>query len=161
MKTPLPAARQIPPERKALYYGGMAASIVGLLLFLSTFVTFAAHFGDFSNFESNAKSDMFRAIGGMALIMVGGAIMNVAARGFAGSGLMLDPEKARRDLEPWARMSGGLTNDALSEVEPVQRIVEHITSGEQLVEVVKVRCGKCRALNEESDRFCGQCGAAL
>jgi rRNA maturation endonuclease Nob1 len=26
---------------------------------------------------------------------------------------------------------------------------------------IKVRCGHCRALNDEEDKFCGQCGKAL
>ena len=34
MNTP---TRQIPPERKAIYYGGMALIAVGLLLFVSNF----------------------------------------------------------------------------------------------------------------------------
>ena len=28
-------------------------------------------------------------------------------------------------------------------------------------DAVKVRCRNCRALNDEPDKFCGQCGAAL
>ena len=37
--------KQISPERKAMYYGGMAASGVGFLMFISTFFLFAANFG--------------------------------------------------------------------------------------------------------------------
>jgi len=65
---------QISEERKLAYYIGMGLMILGGLLFVSTFFTFATNFGNFSNFESNAKSDMFRAIGGMALMFVGGII---------------------------------------------------------------------------------------
>jgi hypothetical protein len=109
-------ARQISPERKALYRVGQIVALVGLLMFLSTFVTFLWHFGDFTNFEHNARSDGFRAIGGMVLIIAGSALMGVGAAGAAGSGLNLDPEKARDDLEPWARMSGGLTKASLDEM---------------------------------------------
>jgi len=108
--------RQISPERKALYRAGQIAVAVGFLMFLSTFATFLWHFGDFSNFESNVRSDGFRAVGGMFLIIVGFVLMSVGAAGAAGSGLNLDPVKAREDLEPWARMSGGLAKDTLDEM---------------------------------------------
>ena len=64
--------KQISEGRKTAYYVGTGLMIVGGLLFASTFVTFAMHFGDFTNFESEAKSNMFRAFGGMALLVVGG-----------------------------------------------------------------------------------------
>ena len=99
--------KQIPPERKALYYGGMALTGIGLLLFLSTFVTFMANFGNFDNFDAQARSEGFRAFGGMVLMMIGGFMMNVGAKGWAGSGIVLDPEKGRKDVEPWSRMGGG------------------------------------------------------
>ena len=57
------ARRQIPPERKTLYYIGMGVALLGILMFLSTFVTFLMHFGDFSNFHARARSDGFRAFG--------------------------------------------------------------------------------------------------
>ncbi len=110
-----PPQRQISPEREQLYYAGMALAAVGLLMFLSTFVTFLMHFGDFSNFNANARSDGFRAIGGMILMIVGSGLMAVGRAGAAGSGLKLDPEEARRDVEPWARMSGGVLHDTLDE----------------------------------------------
>ena len=62
--------KQISEERRTAYYLGMGLMILGGILFASTFVTFAMHFGDFSNFESNAKSGMFRAFGGMALLIL-------------------------------------------------------------------------------------------
>jgi hypothetical protein len=81
------AKKQIPPKRKALYYGGMALMGLGLLLFLSTFVTFMANFGNFDNFEGRARSEGFRAIGGMVLMMLGAFLVNVGAKGWAGSGV--------------------------------------------------------------------------
>jgi hypothetical protein len=108
--------RKISPERKAYYRAGQIAVAVGFLMFLSTFVTFLWHFGDFSNFESNARSDGFRAVGGMFLIIAGFVLMTVGAAGAAGSGLNLDPEKAREDLEPWARLRGGLAKASLDEM---------------------------------------------
>jgi RNA polymerase subunit RPABC4/transcription elongation factor Spt4 len=150
--------RQIPPERKTLYYGGMALIGIGLLLFLSTFVTFMANFGNFDNFEGRAQSEGFRAFGGMLLMMIGGFLMNVGAKGWAGSGVVLDPEKARKDVEPWSRLGGGVVQDALSEVEVVKKIQDRLDSPEPQV---KVRCQKCHALNDETAKFCNQCGSAI
>jgi hypothetical protein len=47
-------------------------------------------------------------------MVIGGILMNIGARGAAGSGLVLDPEKARQDLEPWSRMGGGIVPGAHS-----------------------------------------------
>ena len=101
--------------RKGLYYLGTGLMVLGFISFASTFVTFALNFGDFSNFDAHAKSDMLRAFGGMFLIVVGGIVRGAGARGLAGSGVILDPEQAREDLEPYTRMAGGMVKDALEE----------------------------------------------
>lgn len=108
--------RQITPQRKTLYRVGQIVAAVGVLSFLSVFVSAALSFGDFTNFESDVRSMGLRAVGGMLLIIVGMGLTAVGAVGPAGSGLNLDPEQARRDLEPWARMKGGLAKDALDEL---------------------------------------------
>src|SRR3954449_12551483 len=141
-----PPRRQIPPGRKAIYYVGMGLAALGAISFLSTFFTFAAHFGDFSNFEENARSGMFRAFGGMAFIFVGIVLMNVGRAGAAGSGVVLDPQRAREDLEPWNRMRGGMVNDTLSEIDAVNKVTDALGAGAK--EVVKVRCPRCGALND-------------
>lgn len=41
--------------------------------------------------------------------------MGIGFRDAADSGLVLDPEQAKQDLEPWARTAGGLVKDALDE----------------------------------------------
>lgn len=109
------ARRQVSGGRKSAYYLGGALSIIGVLMFLSVFVTHAMNFGNFDNFQGQVQSAMFRAIGGMVLIVVGGAITNVGKRGLAGSGVLLDPEQAREDVEPWSRMEGGVMKDKLDE----------------------------------------------
>src|SRR3569623_787411 len=68
MSTP---TRQIPPERQALYYGGMLLVGIGVLLILSTFIPGIANFGNFNDFAGRAQSEMARAIGGMILIIIG------------------------------------------------------------------------------------------
>jgi hypothetical protein len=152
MPVPEPT-RDVSPERKAAYYVGSAFQVVGLLLFLSVFVTGAMRFGDLSSFDDTVKSMAFRAIGGMALILVGGMIRGVGARGLAGSGVVLDPERARRDLEPYSRMAGGMAKDALDEA--------GVSPSSRPTEVVKLRCRACGTLNEEDSKFCQECGKAI
>jgi hypothetical protein len=107
--------KDIPPERKALYYAGMALCGLGLVLFLSNFVSQINHFGDFTNFESRAKTGMGTAFAGVIGIGIGQFLMKLGRSGVAGSGLKLDPREARRDLEPWSRLSGGMLKDTLDE----------------------------------------------
>ncbi len=109
------ARRRIPAERKALYYFGMVLSVAGFLTFASVFVTGIMNFGNFNDFHARARNEGIRALVGMGLIMVGAVVSNIGARGAAGSGLVLDPEKAREDVEPWSRMTGGVVSDALDE----------------------------------------------
>lgn len=145
--------RDIPGHRKTLFYVGSALSVAGLLLFFSTFVTACSNFGDFTNFDGKVKSQMATGLFGMVLIVVGGILANIGRRGLAGSGAVIDPEQARVDLEPWSRMVGGMAKDALDETGLAAK------DGES--QVVKVRCPACKALNDEHDRFCGQCGKAI
>jgi len=144
--------RQVSEERKAAYYLGSVLIGVGLLLFLSVFVTAAMNFGDFDDFETRSSNEMFRAIAGMALIFVGKIVRGIGARGLAGSGVVLDPERARRELEPYSRMAGGMVKDALQEAQ--------VGSGGPQ-RVVMVKCGACAQLNDEDAQFCKACGKAL
>lgn len=91
-------SKQISSERKAAYYVGMILMVIGGLLFFSVFITGIMRFGDFSNFEGNAKSTMFRAVIGMAILFIGGLVKGIGARGLAGSGVVLDPKQAREEL---------------------------------------------------------------
>jgi hypothetical protein len=144
----------ISQPRKTAYYAGGALMAVGLIMFLSTFVISMVNFGNFSDFVGRVREAGCLAIGGMILMMLGGFIRGIGARGLAGSGLKLDPEQARDDLKPYARMAGGLIKDAVSEFKdsPVEAAP---------VAAVKIRCLKCRALNDESAKFCGQCAAPI
>ena len=144
----------ISDERKLAYYLGNGLSALGFLLFISVFVTGALHFGDFTNFVSDAKSDMLRAVGGMILIIIGRIIAGIGARGLAGSGVILDPEQARDDLKPYSRMTGGIVKDALDEAQ--------IHLGENPPErVVMLKCSACGKLNAEDAKFCQECGKAF
>lgn len=146
-------ARGISEGRKTLYYLGGGIQVLGALMFASVFLTAITSFGDFSNFDANARSDMTRAFGGMALLVVGAILRGIGAKGLAGSGVVLDPSKVRDDLEPYSRMAGGMLKDALDESD--------IGAGHQPVRVVMVKCPSCSTLNQESAKFCQECGGKL
>ena len=106
------ARRDVSDARKGAYYLGSALIVVGFLLFISVFFSGFTH-----ELQPGAGMPGFvmRAPLGMVLIIAGGVIRSIGARGAAGSGLVLDPQRARQDLEPWARMGGGMVSDALDE----------------------------------------------
>lgn len=106
---------QISGSRKALYYAGTAIIILGLLLFFSTFFLVFSDIGPCDTWQSSIGTMVYRAIGGMALLFIGAILRMIGVRGLAGSGVVLDPDKARDDLEPWARMAGGIVKDAADE----------------------------------------------
>src|SRR4051812_42550442 len=108
--------RQISTQRKARHRLGTILFGIGALLFISTFLSAAWHFGDFNDFEGRTRSMAIRSVVGIVLMFAGGGLIIVGAAGAAGSFLKLDPEQARKDLEPWARLSGGLTKDSLDEM---------------------------------------------
>lgn len=144
---------RISQERQAAYYIGLGLQILGGLLFASTFVTSVMHFGDFNDFGGQVRSTSLRAMAGMGLLIVGGLVRTVSARGLAGSGMILDPQRARQDLEPFSRMAGGMAKDVLDEAE--------IKLGSQPTQVIMVRCRSCQELNQETANFCQKCGHQL
>ncbi|MDF7800947.1 zinc ribbon domain-containing protein [Pontiellaceae bacterium B1224] len=146
-------AKQISEGRKGAYYAGMVLMGIGGLMFLSVFITGAMNFGNFDNFESDARSSMFRAIGGMVLLFIGGAVRGIGAAGLAGSGVVLDPEKARSELEPYSRMAGGMIKDAIDESD--------IKLGSEPEKVIMIKCRECGKLNKEDSKFCQECGKEL
>ncbi len=145
--------KQISEERKAAFYIGAGLMIIGVLLFVSVFVTGAMNFGNFDNFEENAKSSMFRALGGMALMIIGGIVRGIGALGVAGSGVKLDPQQAKEELEPYSRMAGGMIKDVLNEAD--------IHLGGKSEKVIMIRCRSCCKLNEENSKFCQECGEKI
>lgn len=91
-------------------------------------------------------------VGGL-LIIIGAVTMKIAARGLAGTGIILDPERAREELEPYSRMAGGMVKDALDEAK--------VSFGSKSEKVVMVKCRNCGKLNPEDAKFCNGCGREL
>ncbi|MCP5020646.1 MAG: zinc ribbon domain-containing protein [bacterium] len=146
-------SKEISGPRQAAYYIGMGIMAIGIITFISVFFNTpdpAQHFG---SFKKEADDMSTRAITGMILVGIGAMIQTIGARGLAGSGVILDPKKARGELEPYSRMAGGMAKDALDEAD--------IDLGGKSEQVVMVRCTKCRKLNEEDSKFCQECGEAI
>jgi hypothetical protein len=172
--------RDVSPERKAIFYIGMGMIAIGFLTFISVFFTAMSgprfsstgpgtfdietfkrtgSFGTQRTFESDMQSSMTRGVVGMLLMFAGGIMMAVGRSGLAGAGFVLNPEQRRRDLEPFSRAAGGMANDALEEVKPVQKIVDALSK--PAAPIVKVRCRSCQELNDEDAKFCKACGSAM
>lgn len=121
--------RNISEGRKTIYYVGIVLTTVGFILFLSVFVSVALHVmyifsGPLSTDDVGLigksigtffASIVLRAVGGMGLIIIGQVMQNIGRVGLAGSGAILDPQQARKDVEPWSRMQGGVLKDTLDE----------------------------------------------
>ncbi|MEO8207215.1 MAG: SHOCT domain-containing protein [Chthoniobacterales bacterium] len=111
-----PPMKEISSGRKTLYYLGGGIVVLGFILFISVFISAALNSGPISpSMRQGVDFTFLRGITGMICMVVGGIIMGIGARGAAGSGIILDPKQAREDLEPWARMGGGLVKDAVDE----------------------------------------------
>lgn len=146
-------SQQITPQRKATYYLGMAMIIIGVLVIIISMISFMNSFGRHTNNSLSAPGPMYSFFAGMILIAVGSIIQNIGKRGLAGSGTVLDPEQARRDLEPFSRMAGGMVQDALEETS--------ILPNKESERVVMIKCRDCSTLNEEDAKFCKQCGKPI
>lgn len=134
----------ISSQRRTAHYLGLLLIGIGVVLFFATIVGMASD-------SPGARPEL--GMVGLVLVVIGGAVQAVGAAGLAGSGVVLDPERARRDLEPFSRMAGGMAKDALEEA--------GVSLGQQPVRVVMVKCAACGHLNEEGSKFCQECGRSM
>lgn len=153
--------KEISPRRKALYYGGTALIALGILCCFGTMLSLILSIGrpeGFMSMGGGAPSQFVWFFAGMVLAVVGGLLQNIGARGLAGSGAVLDPQRAREDLSPYSGALGGMVHDAL---EGYRQAEGDRAPEESQKELIRVRCRSCRALNTEDARFCDQCGQPL
>ena len=158
--------KSISPERQGAYLFGMVLVGIGLCLFLSTFLSMMSGFGAGPSIGGSGDAGMGgvmgRALGGMLLMAIGRGVMRVGARGVAGSGLILDPDQARKDLSPYSKMAGGMAKDALEEAGiDLRRRGEDAAAKNKTEPVIMLRCPQCQTLNEDGSKFCQECGAKL
>ncbi len=147
-------SRLISQGRKNLYYLGIALMVLGFISFFSVFVNGFLAMNDPFPWGSGGPGFMVWGLVGFVLILAGALLRGVGARGLAGSGLKLDPQQAREELQPYTDALGGMVRDAADSFKQEGGTAEEKTR-------VMVRCQACRALNDETDKFCGQCGQAL
>ncbi len=146
-------SNKISKERKVLYYIGRGLTILGFILFISVFFTF----GNDDMFFEGTSSFMARPVVGMICMIIGSTLMNIGEKGTAGSGLILDPEKARDDLKPHNIAKGKMINDAVENID----IAKDMEKGEGTKEIIKIRCRNCGELNDEDAKFCKSCGKEI
>lgn len=160
--------REISEDRKFYHSVGMGLIVLGLLLFFGAVfqgIQKEMHreedFNKWIQAGSPFESAPDRHLGpspaalmiGFVLIAAGAITRGIAAQGIAGSGLVLDPKRAREDLEPHSRMVGGMLSDALDEAK--------LHLGAEPEQVVMIRCRTCSHLNPEESKFCNECGSEL
>jgi hypothetical protein len=146
---------KISKKRKATYYVGIGLVVIGFLLFISVFF-FAADFM-YNPFTSGRTPPFSNAVIGMVLIIAGSLIMTIGAKGAAGSGLLLDPEKAREDLKPFSESKGKMINDMISNID----VVDRISRPQEEKEVIRIKCRSCGVLNDEDAKYCKGCAEEL
>ncbi len=144
-------SRNISKNRKTAHSVGIGFKILGGLLLASSFLLFAWHFGDHT--PGIMKSTILISVVGFVLLITGGIIQTISAKGLAGSGVLLDPEKARDELEPYSRMAGGMVKDALDEAK--------ISLGGKSQKVIMMKCLACGKLNESDSKFCQECAKKI
>lgn len=120
----------------------------------------------FSGIRASAGPNFATPFIGMIMIISGQFVANIGKNGLAGSGVILNPEQAREDLQPYNIAKGQMLSDSLEEVQAIKSITSALsdktTQGENpSVPLIKVRCSSCKSLNDESSKFCNQCGIPL
>jgi hypothetical protein len=153
MEEAINMSNKISEERKALYYIGMILIVIGFILFISNIFTF----GNDDMFFQGPSTFMARPLVGMICIIIGSILMNIGKKGTAGSGLILDPEKAREDLKPHSIAKGKMINDAIENID----IVKGMGKSQGSKEIIKIRCKNCGGLNDEDAKFCKFCGREI
>lgn len=145
---------KISNERKAIYYIGIALIVIGVMLFMSSFFVTR----DIS-FSMEPPNFFKRAVLGMICMIVGSVLAGIGRSGVAGSGLLLDPEKAREDLKPFNESKGKEINDVIENIDVFKTM--NLNSKEKTVEIIKIKCRECGELNDEDAKFCKKCGKVM
>jgi hypothetical protein len=148
-------SNKISNQRKVLYYIGICIVFVGFLLFMSSFFVKMD-----KNFSMETPSFFKRAVLGMICMIVGSVLASIGRSGTAGSGFLLDPEKAREDLKPFNESKGKMINDVIENIDIAKNIKQPSKEIES-IEVIKIKCRECGILNDEDAKFCKNCGKLM
>lgn len=154
--------RNVPGWRKFLYYLGNIIIVIGFIMFFSVFFSFFSIFKNSDDLGFGFFSSFQYSFIGFLLIFIGTILKNIGIRGLAGSGVILDPEKEREDLEPFSRSKGGMFADSYNEFKEQSNFDEDIDKIKDKDQVkIMVRCPNCKSLNDENAKFCSNCGKPL
>lgn len=147
-------SNKIPTWRVVLFYAGSVMGVIGLLMFLTPFLSvgLVAFSSDAFAFEDTIFGSFGVAVIGFIFILLGSSLRSLGKYGAAGSGVILNPKQAREDIKPHAKAVGGILNDAFEEVDVFSKNSN---------EVIKIRCKACNALNDEDATYCKSCGAKI
>lgn len=150
---------RISNERKATYYIGLGMIILGFILFISVFFSMASFMNEpfAGGLGMRSGPSFMNSIIGMVLMIAGSVVMSIGAKGAAGSGIILDPERAREDLKPYSEAAGGMINDVISNID----VVDKISKPREEKEVIKIKCRNCGSLNDEDAKYCKGCGKEI
>jgi hypothetical protein len=133
------AETRIGGGRKAAYYVGTFMMAAGFVLAFASFLPSFSLFGAVgeltkgtmatagrgrapdpsavTGFLDTVGSQVFltfvMVFAGVGLIIAGSFVRRAGSHGLAGSGLVLDPSRARQDVRPWSEMQGGVIRDTL------------------------------------------------
>lgn len=148
-------SRHVSPGRQGVHALGTLLIVIGAISCLSVVVAVAGLFT--SGTSSGDLPSPMPVVVGFVMIAVGGALRSLGAKGIHGSGLVLDPQRARRELEPHSRQVGGMIGDELDEA----GIALGAREPRPVERVVMIRCTACQTLNEDGSKFCQECGAKV
>ena len=165
-------SKEISNGRKKTFKKGNIILLIGFLIFMSGFLAIIPFvfnilraFNSPESFNLPIGSIIWVFISGplgMILIITGTIIRIIGARGLAGSGVILDPKRAREECEPLTRMYGGMVKDALDEADiSLSNKIQNTTPRETIKEIIKIKCQGCSCLNNDNAKFCQSCGEKL
>lgn len=149
------------PPGGALWYVGMGIQVLGFLVFLSNFVITPMHWGQKLGFDQPEPVPLavMLALGGLVLIVAGRLVRRFGLGRPSVTSPAFGPARPRRDGDTPLRPGGGSISAALEEGGAIRRRLSVPPNAP--TPIIRIRCRSCQALNDDANKFCGQCGQPL
>lgn len=163
-------SQNISEGRSIVYYLGILVGVVGVIVFFSCFLEpMQMTMGSVTDFSQpmGGLEDIFggfltRGILGIILIGAGSFLMHISRSKGAGSGVIPEGSRVRGDFELSSQTRGKMINDTLDQIEDVNAITREVSRPDlNEISMIKVSCQQCHSLNDESAKFCIECGNSL
>ena len=142
-------------ERKKKYKAGAVLIFLGGLLFLSYFldiIFFILNVDDARSAFDETRNMWLRALLGMILMALGRMKQSRALTGLMKPNTNMDLEQYIEERKHLRKLKGKQLNDTLSEI----NLAKYLGTP-----VIKIKCQNCSHLNDEEDKFCGDCGQKI